>query len=149
MKRLWRVWGGFGAAAALACGGSTDPDLPLESLAAAAVEGNALPATAVSWADYHLELLADTVRFLPGRRWERVHVERFTGFVGTPEVRRLESDGTVEWFQGRIYLNPTCPPDADCIPGEELEPVAGGYELSWQVAPETWVTVRFTVLDAS
>lgn len=139
----WRVGALTAALAAVSCQNATGPTGPSLTLAAVSVEGNALPSAVESWPDHHLELLADTVRIFRGDRWERVRVERLTGIDGVPRIRRDARSGTAHLQDGGIVLVPTCPPDADCLPGEELEPVPGGYELEWRVSGETGVTIRY------
>lgn len=141
--RPWRIAALAATVAALSCQSATGPTGPSFSLVAVSVEGNALPAVVVSWPDHHLELLADTVRFFRDDRWARVRVERFTGIDGVPGIRREERTGTAVRLGTRILLVPDCPPDADCVPGEELEPVAGGYELEWRYSAEIRVTILY------
>jgi len=131
---------------AAACGGTSEPEEPGFTIAAFSVDGSPLPADLVNWPDFHLELLADTIRILPGKRWDRVRVERFTGFVGVPEIRRYERSGHVGLVWDATVLIPDCPPDADCPPGEVLLRDGDEFWIEERVSPEEWVEVRFRIV---
>lgn len=131
------------ALAAVSCGGGTGPELPGLVLAADAVDGGPLPATLVSWPDYHRVLVADTIRFVMGERWERVRVESFTGITGLPQLQRHAQAGRAVTVPAGIFLAPDCPPDADCLPGELLVREDGGYVLEETHGPQDPVAVHY------
>lgn len=110
------------------------------------VGGQPLPATVVNWPDYHLEFLADTIRFTGNDRWERTRRERFTGLAGT-QLRTETLDGTATFGPWRVILQPTCLPDTgDCLPPLEFVPVNGTFLLEYPVTPDSTVLLRYRVL---
>lgn len=129
------------------CKGPTLPDPPLTALYLVSVNGEALPATVVSWPDHQLEFLADTVRFHRGDRWGRERTERFTGFVGVPEIRVLAEGGIPIFEEDRIVLSPGCLPEADRLPAQILIPAGEGYTMEWWVTADVSVVLRYRVLE--
>lgn len=126
-----------------ACGGATGPEWGTFTLAAVSVDGEPLPATLANWPDYHRELLGDTIRLRSGDRWDRVRVERLTGFSGVPDTTTWETEGRVVAMGVLLMLAPDCSPDASCLAGDVLVPVDGMYRIDEPVSPEIQVAVLY------
>lgn len=132
------------AAVAAGCVGSgVEPEVG-DTLVAVAVNGEPLPATVVNWPDFHLELLADTIRFEvadAGTRYSQRRVERFTGFIGVPEIRETGTDGSVR-FEGRsVTLEPFC--DGPFCVDIVLMQVGGTYRARWGPVDGAEVVVEY------
>lgn len=140
-----RRWRGAALVAAmtvtgLGCTGSTTEPQVADALVAVAVNGEPLPATAINWPDYHLELLADTIR-LTWEGYTQRRVERFTGFIGVPEIRETGTAGSVR-FDGRsITLEPYC--DALFCRVMVLVQDGGTYRETWRPTEGVEVVVEY------
>jgi len=127
----------------LACTGSaTEPEV-LDTLVAVSVDGRALPATVVNWPDHHLELLADTVRF-GDEGYSQRRLERFTGFVGVPEIRETGTEGSVRVEGRSITLEPSC--DAVFCVDIVLVRVGSRYWATWTPVEGVEVVVQYRPL---
>ncbi len=143
-----RRWRGFSVTCALAtlglaCTGSTTEPEMFDTLVAVSVDGQSLPATVVNWPDHHLELLADTVRF-NGKTYAHRRVERFTGFVGEPEIRETGTDGSVRVEGRSIWLEPSC--DALFCVDIVLVRVGSRYWARWTPEEGVEVVVEYRTL---
>jgi hypothetical protein len=140
-----RRWGGLAitgalAALGLACGGSPTEPGALDTLVAVSVEGESLPATVVDWPDFHLELLADTVRF-SGETYAHRRTTRFTGIIGVPEIHDTGTDGSVRVEGRSITLEPSC--DALFCVDIVLVRVGNRYWATWAPTEGVEVLVEY------
>jgi hypothetical protein len=126
------------------CTGSTVEPVVSDTLVAVSVDGHPLPATVVNFPDFHLELLADTIRFGSeplGRQYAHRRVERFTGFIGVPETRETGTEGSVR-FEGRtVTLEPFC--DGPFCVDIVLMQAGDGYRATWAPADGVEVIVEY------
>lgn len=127
----------------LACTGSATGPHALDTLVAISVDGEPLPATVVNWPDHRLELLADTVRF-SGDRYAQRRVERFTGFIGVPEIRETGTDGSVRVQGPFITLEPSC--DALFCVDIVLVRLGSRYRATWAPVEGVEVVVEYRPL---